>query len=126
MVGMGFGFGLFGIFFVLMFILVFGIIIFNIVRSVGQWNKSNNSPRLTVSASVVAKRMAVHHHHHGGTDHSMSHTSTFTHYYVTFQVESGDRFELYVGGSDYGMLAEGDRGKLTFQGTRFLGFDRQF
>ncbi len=27
-------------------------------------------------------------------------------------------------GTDYGMLAEGDRGRLTFQGTRFLGFER--
>ena len=55
----------------------------------------------------------------------MSHTSTSTHYYVTFQVESGDRFELGVNGSDYGMLVEGDEGMLTFQGTRFLSFERK-
>ena len=41
-----------------------------------------------------------------------------------FQVESGDRMELTVSGSDYGYLVEGDHGKLTFQGTRFLGFER--
>ena len=45
-------------------------------------------------------------------------------YYVTFQVESGDRMELTVSGSDYGMLVEGDIGKLSFQGTRYLGFQR--
>ncbi|MBS7029426.1 MAG: DUF2500 domain-containing protein [Faecalibacterium prausnitzii] len=44
--------------------------------------------------------------------------------YVTFQVESGDRMELEVDGSDYGMLVEGDIGKLSFQGTRYLGFER--
>ena len=27
-------------------------------------------------------------------------------------------------GSDYGMLVEGDIGKLSFQGTRYLGFER--
>lgn len=27
-------------------------------------------------------------------------------------------------GRDYGMLFEGDRGTLHFQGTRYLGFDR--
>ena len=27
-------------------------------------------------------------------------------------------------GSDYGMLVEGDIGKLSFQGTRYLGFQR--
>ena len=45
--------------------------------------------------------------------------------YATFQVESGDRMELSMTGTEYGLLAEGDRGKLTFQGTRYLGFERQ-
>ena len=52
----------------------------------------------------------------------MSHTSTT--YYATFQVESGDRMEFSVSGAEYGMLAEGDQGSLTFQGTRYLGFER--
>ena len=51
-------------------------------------------------------------------------TSTFTSYYVTFQVESGDRMEFEVDGSDYGLLMQGDIGKLSFQGTRYLGFER--
>lgn len=29
-----------------------------------------------------------------------------------------------MSGREYGMLAEGDRGILHFQGTRYLGFDR--
>lgn len=48
-----------------------------------------------------------------------------TRYYVTFQVDSGDRMELPMTGSEYGMLAEGDVGKLTFQGTRYLSFERK-
>lgn len=47
-----------------------------------------------------------------------------TTYYVTFQVDSGDRMELSVSGSEYGMLVDGDRGKLSFQGTRYLSFER--
>lgn len=54
----------------------------------------------------------------------MHHTTYSTSYFVTFQVESGDRMELHVAGHEYGMLIEGDRGKLTFQGTRYLGFER--
>ena len=54
----------------------------------------------------------------------MGHTHTSTRYYVTFQVESGDRMEFSVSGPEYGMLAEGDRGKLTFQGTRYLSFEQ--
>ncbi|NMA03148.1 MAG: DUF2500 domain-containing protein, partial [Clostridiales bacterium] len=44
-------------------------------------------------------------------------------YYVTFQVESGDRMEFRVSGKEYGLLAEGDVGKLTFQGTRYHEFE---
>ena len=116
--GFDFGFGMFGIMFTLMFILVFGIFIVTIIRGIGQWNKNNNSPRLTVPASVVSKRMNVSHHHH---DH---HTHHSTSYYVTFQLDSGDRMELHMTGQEYGMLVEGDKGNLTFQGTRYLSFER--
>jgi hypothetical protein len=32
--------------------------------------------------------------------------------------------EFAVSGNQYGMIAEGDFGRLTFQGTRFLSFER--
>ena len=133
--GMGFGFNDFGfsnfssgfyimgIFVSLMFVVVFGLFIVVAVKGISQWNKNNHSPRLTVPATIVAKRTNVsHHHHHGGT--GMHHTTHSTTYYVTFQVESGDRMELHVAGHEFGMLIEGDRGNLTFQGTRYLGFER--
>jgi hypothetical protein len=50
--------------------------------------------------------------------------STSSSYYVTFEVASGDRMELLVPTNEYGYLIEGDRGELTFQGTRYLGFAR--
>ena len=119
---MGFFFGGgFEIMFTLMFFLIFGMILFAMVRGIGQWNRNNHSPRLTVEATVVSKRGDVSHHHDAGTH--MTHTSTA--YYVTFQVSSGDRMELHVPGSEYGMLVEGDYGNLTFQGTRYLGFERK-
>ena len=110
--GLGFGFGMFGIMFTLMFILVFGIFIVTIVRGIGQWNKNNTSPRLTVPATVVSKRSHTSHHHHNTGGHH--HTHHATSYYVTFQVDSGDRMELHMTGQEYGMLVEGDRGNLTF------------
>ena len=120
---MGFGmFGLMEILMPIMFVLVFGMVIVVFAKSLMQWNKNNHSPRLTVEALVVAKRTNVSHHHNGG-EHHMHHTSTS--YYVTFEVASGDRMELHVGGSDYGMMVEGDFGDLTFQGTRFLSFERK-
>ena len=130
---MGFGFGMGFDMFNVMFYLIFGIVIVmfvvTAVRGIGTWSKNNNSPRLTVEATVAAKRQNtdVHHYNNAGDAtgaHGM-HTSTSTTYYVTFQVASGDRMELRVSGQEYGMLAEGDFGELTFQGTRYLGFERR-
>ncbi len=131
--GMGFGFSgfetgfsIFQIMFTLVFVLVIGMFIVIAVKGISQWNKNNHSPRLTVPATIVAKRTNVshhHHHNHGGT--GMHHTTHSTTYYVTFQVDSGDRMELLVAGHEFGMLIEGDRGMLTFQGTRYLGFERR-
>lgn len=33
--------------------------------------------------------------------------------------------EFKVSGSEYGVLAEGDFGKLSFQGSRYLNFVRE-
>ena len=121
------GFGLFSIMefiFPIMFILFFILFAVIVIRSLMQWNKNNHSPKLTVDATVVTKRTNVSRHHHNhGTNH-MGHTTTSTTYYATFQVESGDRMELQVDGYEYGMLVEGDHGKLSFQGTRYIGFER--
>ena len=119
------GFSVFSIMeflFPLFFLVFFGIFCVILFRSLKQWNKNNHSPRLTVPATVVSKRANVSHHHHAG-EHHHSHTSTS--YYVTFEVESGDRMELHMSGTEYGLLIEGDQGKLTFQGTRYLGFERE-
>ena len=121
----GVGFGLFGVMFTIAFVLIIGVFIVMIVRSIGTWNQNNHSPRLTVTAMVVSKRTDVSHHHSYGMAGNMTgvhgHTTT---YYVTFQVESGDRMEFSVRGTQYGMLVEGDMGRLSFQGTRYLAFER--
>lgn len=127
-IGFGYHFTMFRIMFFGVFALVFLVFAIVIVRLLGQCHKNNNSPRLTVDAQVVAKRTNVSHHRRANagdmTDTYGYHASTSTTYYVTFQFESGDRIELRVDGSEYGMLIDGDYGKLSFQGTRYLGFAR--
>ena len=114
---------MFGIVFQLPFLIFFVIFGLIAVKGIAQWNRNNHSPRLTVEATVVAKRQHTTRHHHGGVD-DMHHVSTDTTYYATFQFESGDRLELRIPRDQIGYLVEGDQGKLTFQGTRFLGFAR--
>lgn len=118
--GFGFGFGLmdtlFPIMFFAVFALVIGVFAGTIYKGIRQNIKNNNSPRLTVDAKVVSKRQ----NYRRGTQNTMG----YTWYCVTFEVESGDRMELEMEGEEYGLLAEGDVGRLSFQGTRYLGFER--
>ncbi len=122
--GFDMGFGMMRVFVFIVFALVIGIFAVTIFRGLSTWHKNNNSPRLTVPARVVNKRDETHRHrHHTGNGH-MHHTHYSTTYYITFEVESGDRIELQVTGEESGLLVEGDSGMLTFQGTRYLGFER--
>ena len=93
------GFGL------LTFLGIIGVVIFYIIRN-------NRQPKLQVSATVVTKRTSNHR------------KATDRHYFVTFQVESGDRIEFWVDSFQYSELIQDDCGILTFQGTRFLGFEK--
>ena len=112
---------MFGLMFSIPFLMFTVVFIVILVKIIGQWHNNNQSPRLTVPAVVVAKRGHTTHHHDAG---NLSHSHSSTTYYATFQFESGDRLELHVPHSQFGYLVEGDRGALTFQGTRFLGFER--
>lgn len=128
--GFDFMFHVFPLMFSIVFIIVIGMFIVTAVKGIGEWNNNNHSPRLTVPATVVAKRQEVSHHHQANAGDVSGahgyHTTTHTSYYVTFQVESGDRMEFNVNGNEYGVLVEGDQGHLSFQGTRYLGFERDF
>lgn len=114
--------GGFEIIFFVIFFCILGMFVVMAFRGIAQWNKNNHSPRLTVDATVVSRRTDVSRHYHGNMQ--AGHMAASTRYYATFEVESGDRMELGMSGQEYGMLAEGDQGKLSFQGTRFLGFER--
>lgn len=107
------------IMFYLISFMVFAMFIFVFVKAVSEWSKNNNSPRLSVDAKIVDKRMSTHHHNNNG-HHYHTHS-----YYVTFEVQSGDRMELRVPRDEYGLFVCGDEGILSFQGTRYLGFERR-
>ena len=109
---MDFVFGIFPVLFLLMFCFVFGTIVSTVLKGAKQNRQNDASPRITAEAAVVTKRTKV------WGDHSR------TVYYATFQFESGDRLELEIPHDRFGYLVEGDKGKLTFQGTRFLDFQR--
>lgn len=74
--------------------------------ALGTRNKNKNMPQVTAGAVVIGRR------------------ETASGYFVAFQLDSGERIELNVDTNAYGMLVDGERGMVTFQGTRCLGFQR--
>lgn len=106
------------VFMIIAAVIVIGVFIVRLFQGTAEWISNNESPVLTVEANVVTKRTNVY------DRYSSSYNSTSTDYFVTFEITGGDRVEFKVSGRDYGMLVEGDIGKLTFQGTRYLGFER--
>ena len=114
--GLGFGFDIgFSIFYI-MFFIVIAMFVFVFAKLIKEWSHNNNSPRLSVEAKIVDKRSSAH-HHNGHHTHS---------YHITFEVQSGDRMELKVPRNEFGLLVVGDEGTLSFQGTRYLGFERTY
>ena len=98
------------------FIVVFLFLLLLIVKGISVRHKNNNSPSLSVPVKIVAKRAHI----------NVSQGDSYTTYYVTFEVESGDRREFRVSCREYGHMVEGDQGILTSQGTRYISFDRNF
>jgi hypothetical protein len=102
------------LFFVVVFVFVVGSIIVKAVSRGAEWADNNSSPEERTGATLVSKRVEVS----GGQN------ATSTKYYATFELPGGIRQEFKLRGSEYGQLAEGDRGTITRQGTRYLGFAR--
>ena len=112
-------------------IVIFAVLILGAIgRGLYVWIRNNNSPRETVNARVVTKRMKVTGHGRtmmrgGSAAMNTLGSSVYTRYFVTFELENGRRVELGVKDPEYGVLAEGDQGVLTFQGSRYLGFEQK-
>jgi len=106
-------------------ILIIGIFIVFAVKLAVRWTKNNNSPIVPVQAKIVAKRAEHSSSYMNGDITGASGTMHHTSYYTTFEFINGERLEISVAGDEYGLLAEGDEGILSFQGTRFIGFERQ-
>ena len=118
-----FDYEIFELMFSMVFCIVIGIFVFIIIKNIKTWNQNNHSPKLDVEAEVVSKRtdVSLNNHIDGSSSTILSRSNT---YYAIFQVESGDRMEFNISKTEYDQLTIKDRGKLSFQGSRYLGFNR--
>lgn len=102
-------------FIITVFVTIFLIITVQLVKFVYEWLKNNASPIVSKQVKVVAKRVD----YEGSTS-----GPGYTLYFITFEdTHTGERKEFKVKSKHYGVIAEGDCGILTHQGTRFLHFE---
>ena len=112
------GFFLFRLMFMFVPLMMFGIIGYRMYTIFNKSKSNSRAPQLTVEAQVVSRRTQGYYSKDDNIDGGT------TRYYVTFEFLSGDRMEMEVQGYDYGLIVEGDIGKLTFKGERFINFVR--
>ena len=84
--------------------------VYLILRIKKENKKNRDEPICSENALVVSKRNRY---------------IKVTTYYITFQFSNGERKEFLVSANDYGLIAENDKGKLKYQGTRFISFIRE-
>ncbi|WMJ78524.1 MULTISPECIES: DUF2500 domain-containing protein [unclassified Sedimentibacter] len=111
--------------FPIIFLFVFGYIVYTIIKNIQTNMHNNKQPIIPVEAKIISKRYDVTSRHRHRTDNmNMNLHTSRTLYYVTFELTNGERMEFQVPSGEFGMLAEGDVGTLNFQGTRFISFTR--
>ncbi len=106
----------FSIIFFVVFGLIAFVIIMGIVKSISAGLSNQAAEQVQRSCKVVDKRTRVR----GGSGNF----SASTDYYITFEFDRGERKELEVKDTDFGMIVIGDRGEVHYKGTRFLEFVR--
>ncbi|WP_300379501.1 DUF2500 domain-containing protein [Clostridium sp.] len=109
--------GIFNLFFYIIPLIMFGMIAFFIYGAIKENRYNNSQPIIPVEAKIIGKRTHVS---RGTNNHSAS-----TSYHITFELINAERLELKVSYNDYAYIVEGDKGILTFQGRRFISFERK-
>lgn len=105
-------------------LLAFALIAYAIIKSLAQWQRNNELPVLTVPATISDKRkrndttmMST------GPDGAMTPMTNVV-FYLKFRLGDGQELEFHVRHDKYREVEIGDGGVLTYQGTRFLGFEQ--
>ncbi|MEK5640067.1 hypothetical protein BK138_19115 [Paenibacillus rhizosphaerae] len=109
--------------------IVFIIIVASFIMNGARYFKNARTPRSSVYARVISKRMDIRHHsgshHDNGSGFVNSSGSSRTYYYITLEFDNGERKEYLDVKHLYGLVAEGDEGYAAVQGDWIVGFERE-
>ena len=106
------------------FLIVSGGIVAIIVTTVVRKRRNDRAPQITVDATVLEKHTSTQRHPIAGDASGGHGYTTFTLHHATFFFANGEQATFDVDEAIYDFLSEGDRGKLTYQGTRLIAFVR--
>lgn len=101
--------------YIILFTLVLIFLIYLFIRFIKNESYNHRAPLLKVKAEVVSKRREYF---------RQRRTIGFHYYFVTFEIEGGDRLEFRVDSGTFGVLLKGDQDYLSFKGTDFIDFVR--
>jgi hypothetical protein len=104
----------------IVFIVIIGVIIFNLVG----YLKNARSPKESTYARVAAKRMDVRQFSQSNNETGAVSNSSRTYYYITLEFDNGSRKEYLDVKELYGLVAEGDTGYAQIQGEWIVAFER--
>ena len=91
---------------------ILAVFVTMLVKGLKREADNKKQPVETADVRVITKRIMVTSEH--------SHTT----YFVTFENSASSRQEFQVDGELYGLLVEGDQGRLTYQGYKVIDFTR--
>ena len=101
--------------FIILFIVILGMTLFVVYKSMKRAKLNSKLPRVTTRALVVANRKA-------STSGNKNRIGDYI-YYITFKFETGDEYEFAVPSDAYSYYVVGDRGKLTIRGSEYISFE---
>ncbi|MGN0569291.1 MAG: DUF2500 domain-containing protein [Candidatus Fimenecus sp.] len=105
--------------FIVMFCIIIGLSLIIVIR---QWWKNRHSPLIVTQATVIDKRIEEHYIRSKRSAGIGYRTRKLLIYYITFNLEGGENIELRTNEIEYSELQNDDYGKLTFKGSKYLGF----
>ena len=106
--------------FIVMFSMVISLILIIILAN---WWKNRRSPLIVTMATVLDKRIEARNSRHKNITFGYTTHKIFI-YYITFLLEGGTQIELRVNKLNYSEIQKGYNGKLTFQGTKYIKFEK--
>lgn len=111
-------------YYIVSFFVVAGLVLAAMIGYIAyRFIKDRSSPKIITLAKIKSKKIRKVKH---VDRNDWGHHITYNHlYYITFQLESGDTIQLMIRKrAEYERLQEGDKGKLTFQGKRYISFEK--